>query len=203
MMWIFLACSSANYELAGTADMAESYDFADSGTYGTEAEEEAPYDEDAALLEEAKWWKLSADLVLANDSIEVSLTRDIFSENMDFICEQTLVVERVLQFDSPFGGDERWFSVNLDEIQDSDCPLTRSETEIQFGVGPLISDLAVATEMVEWEDSIDPDIWADVSPMGAYVLDADSIVGYGLSYSATTEAEAEWIHMRPIYSFAW
>ena len=57
---------------------------------------------------------ISADLVLVNDAIEINLQRDLYSENMDLLCEQLLTIDRVLQFDSlPFGGDERWFSVNF------------------------------------------------------------------------------------------
>ena len=63
------------------------------------------------------------------------------------------------------------------------CPYTRSETRRNSVWNrPLISDLAVATEMVEWDDDIDSNIWAEVSPMGAYVLDEEqnSIVAYGI-----------------------
>ena len=134
MIWIFFACSSANYKMSAEMDEAQEDYFADSGDFETAEEGVEPNGEDLSMdeMEEAKWWKLSADLVLVNDAIEINLQRDLYSENMDLLCEQTLTIDRVLQFDSPFGGDERWFSVNLGEIQDTDCPYTRSETEFSL-----------------------------------------------------------------------
>ena len=204
MLWILFACSSADYAAKANADMVadqESY-YGDTGYDNGEpsVDEEA---EDASWIEEAKWWKLSADIVLEAGEIDLNLTRDIYTEDMTLICEQTLVFEQALQLDSPFGGEERWFSVVLLEGNSDDCPYTREETELQFGIGPLISDLAVATEMVEWENETDSESWAEIEPLGAYIFDADqeTVVGYGLSYSLITETEQ--IGLRPIYSFAW
>jgi hypothetical protein len=203
MMWIFLACSSANYAMETAADSTDDMDWEDTA-YG-ELDAAVEDDSEAAIFEEAEWWKLSADVILADDEIDVHLTRELFSAHMDVICEQTLAIESVIPFDSPFGGDERWFSVNLALADVDDCPYTRSETDIQFGVGPLISDLSIATEMVEWNDEADAEVLADIEPLGAYIFDPnqDSVVGYGLSYSMMTETDAERISLRPIYSFAW
>ena len=203
MMWIFLACSSANYALETASDSTGDMNWEDTA-YG-ELDSTVEDDSEAAIFEEAEWWKLSVDVILTDDEIDVHLTRELFSEHMDVICEQTLAIESVIPFDSPFGGDERWFSVNLALADADDCPYTRSETDIQFGVGPLISDLSIAAEMVNWNDDADAEGLADIDPLGAYILDPnqDSVVGYGLSYTVIAEAEVEWISLRPIYSFAW
>ena len=204
MILMILACSMAEKSLSSMDSAASGTSASDTAAY---AENEGVDDADSDLLDDVHWWKLSADLVLTNDEIEPSLRRSLYTIDMTLICEQTLTVERIAQIDSPFGGNELWFSANLGEINDTDCPFIRSESEagIQFGLGALISDLAVATEMVEWDEGIDPSLFDDVSPMGAYVLDdaEESIIAYGLSYSITTELETQWVHIRPIYSFAW
>jgi hypothetical protein len=201
MVLMILACSMANDASKNTGDF-------DSGAFVSDT---ADYLDDGAvaesgdLAEDVRWWKLSANLVLTNDEIELSLLRTLYTVDMALICEQTLTVEQVVQIDSPFGGDELWFSTTLGEHNDTDCPFSRTEVDLLFGIGPLISDLAVATEMVEWDEGIDQSLFSDVSPMGAYVLDdaEESIIAYGLSYSMTTELGTQWVHIRPIYSFAW
>tara|TARA_B110000037_G_scaffold176550_1_gene201582 strand:- start:3 stop:608 length:606 start_codon:yes stop_codon:yes gene_type:complete len=201
MVLMILGCSIANDASKNSGDF-------DSGSFVSDT---ADYLEDGVvaergdLSEDVRWWKLSANLVLTNDEIELSLLRTLYTADMVLICEQTLTVEQVVQIASPFGGDELWFSTTLGEHNDIECPFSRTEGDLKFGMGPLISDLAVATEMVEWDEEIDQSLFSDVSPMGAYVLDDQevSIIAYGLSYSMTTELESQWVHIRPIYSFLW
>lgn len=201
MILMILACSMAGDASKSAADFDSGAFDSDTADYLGDGAAEA----DDAFSEDVRWWKLSADLVLTNDEIALSLRRRLYSVDMALICEQTLTVEEIVQIDSPFGGDELWFSASLGEHNDTDCSFSRREFDLQFGIGPLISDLAVATEMVEWDEGIDQSLFSDVSPMGAYVLDdaEESIIAYGLSYSMTTELETQWVHIRPIYSFVW
>lgn len=200
MWWVLLACSSSDMKTT-----ADSYEEADSGfVYDTGMMNDGAAEAD--MVETPSWKKLSVNLteaVVANQSEVVWLAEvweDLYDDNMMWICRRYVEYGKVERVESPLeqlDQSDIWYRLNQPLTIESSCSenLARPDDEVELGIGVLVEDVAVATEVTHWLDQDEAleteEVW------GAYIQQSpEQIWTFGVAYHPT---ENTYI-LRTVYS---
>ena len=194
MVWmIWIACSAMEKSAANEGSW--SFDSGMNDAYDTAVNSS---EEDLDSSVNPSWVKISIDLNIEEYG-QASLYRDLYAEDMTWICQQELVFQDVLTGVSPVTELESWWTLSNPIVLNDNCNISREESPFYIGVGSLLEDVAVASEVTHWLDrEQEPqtdDVW------GAYTQspDASAIWAFGVAYKLS---ETEW-KIRTVYSLPW
>ena len=191
MLWFVFACSSNEMFKA-----AEESAMMDTG-FQSDTAGSAEYD-DSVLDTEVQpiWWKLSANIVQDPelDLLEATVWMDVYTEQLDWLCQQEIryIAEEI---ESPHTSIETWFQLSEPMIENVTCSVD-VPVSLQLGVGELVEDVSVATEVTHWLEG-DSNLETEVV-WGAYLAsqDTDVIWTFGVAFHPN---EREWV-VRTIYA---
>lgn len=196
MIWLWLACSNQYMEKAEQEDW-----MLDTGVYaaGDTATAEMTDDADANALNPV-WMKVSMDIELLEGLYPtLEMKRDLFSEDMTWICQQDVQVDVEFNPMPLLLGTELALTLSNPIVMDDTCGVIRIENSMELMVGELLPNVAVATEVTHW---LDGDQYLETeSVWGAYVQtnpNAD-IWAFGI---AMQPVEGQWL-IRTVYSLPW
>jgi len=196
MIWLWVACSSPNMEKSTQDDW-----MLDTGLYASEDTATTGMTEDAdANVLVPVWMKVSMDIELLEGLYpSVEMKRDLFAEDMTWICQQDLQVDVELNPMPLLLETELALTLNNLRVVEDSCGAIRTENSMELMIGELLPNVAVATEVTHW---LDGDEYLETeSVWGAYVQmspDQD-IWAFGIAMQPT---ESHWL-VRTVYSLPW
>jgi hypothetical protein len=159
----------------------------------------APAEEDLDSSLNPSWVKVSVDLSVGSDACEATMYRDFFANDMTWICQQHLVFTDVISESSPSSEIESWWVMKNPTIHSDDCGLSSVDIPFTLGVGELLDDVAVASDVTHW---LEGDQYQETDNIwGAYTQSSDttSIWAFGVGFQPS---ENEWV-IRTVYSLPW
>ena len=198
MIWLWLACSNQSMDKAEQdAWMLDTGLYASGDTATAEMAEDA--DPNANVLEPV-WMKISLDIEFSDGLYPtLEMKRDLFSEDMTWICQQDMAVDVEVNPTPLLLDTELALTLsNLTVIEDT-CGVSRVEDSMDLMVGELLPNVAVATEVTHW---LDGDQYLETeSVWGAYVQTSSNqdIWAFGIAMQPT---ESHWL-VRTVYSLPW
>jgi len=196
MILLWIACSSPNMEKSTQDDW-----MLDTGLYASEDTSTTGMTEDAdenVLI--PAWMKVSMDIqILEGLYPSLEMKRDLFAEDMTWICQQDLQVDVELNPMPLLLETEVALTLNNFMVFEDSCGTIRMEDSMELMIGELLPNVAVATEVTHW---LDGDEYLETeSVWGAYVQmspDQD-IWAFGIAMQPT---ESHWV-VRTVYSLPW
>ena len=202
MWWILMACSSSDMKMATESDeRADSGFVYDTGMMNDDAAE-------ADMIENPSWKKISVNLTettVENQSESLwvgEVWEDLYDDHMTWVCQRRMEYGKVERIDSPLEEQEQeqsaiWYRLNQPSTLESSCSeaFSRPDDEIEVGIGVLIEDVSVATEVTHW---LDQDVDLETEEVwGAYIQQSsEQIWAFGVAYHPT---ENTYI-LRTVYS---
>ena len=196
MIWLWVACSSPNMEKSTQEDwMLDTGFYASEDTASTGMAEDA----DASVLDPV-WMKVSVDIELLEGLYPtLEMKRDLFAEDMTWICQQDLQVDVEINPMPLLLEAELALTVSNIMVVEDSCGVTRIEDSMELMIGELLPNVAVATEVTHW---LDGDEYLETeSVWGAYVQTSpdQDICAFGIAMQPT---ESHWL-VRTVYSLPW
>ena len=194
MIWLWFACSTQNMKSTEDAFNAAEVD---SGFYSDTGENSVEEDlGDAAPEVVPAWKKLSVNITEDSDRWSALLWEDLYSAEMTWLCQRKIEYGKVETLESPVEQVSRWFQFSQPNTLESNCPNDEGvEEQVQLGLGELLQDVAVATEVTHW---LDQDASLETEQVwGAYVLrESHQIWTFGVAFQPTEQN----ILLRTVYS---
>lgn len=200
MWWVLFACSSSDMKMAAEFD-----DGADSGfVYDTGMTNDGAAEAD--MVESPSWKKISinlTDTAVENQSDSLwfaEVWEDLYDDQMTWVCRRRVEYGKVERIESPLEQPEQgdiWYRLNQPSTVESSCSETfsRPDDEMEIGIGILVEDVAVATEVTHWleqDEALETEeVW------GAYIQQApEQVWVFGVAYHPTENTYV----LRTVYS---
>ena len=147
MMWLWLACSSQ--DMKSTFDSYDSSEI-DSGFYtDTGVANEDVGDAEAPTVVPA-WKKLSVNITEDTERLSALLWEDLYSSDMTWLCQRKIEYGKVESLESPVEQVSMWFQLSQPTTVESTCTNEEGVQDQPQGLGDLLQDIAVATEVTHW-----------------------------------------------------
>jgi len=193
MMWLWLACSSSDMK-AFNSD-SESSDTS-SGMYSDTALPAEDLGETDDLGVYPHWKKISVDINTNEDELVGMVWEDLYTDNMLWICQRQIEYGKVEQVQSPSEQVEMWFQLSQPTVVESNCAIEEGiQDQLQVGLGDLLQDISVATEVTHW---LEQDVSLETEEVwGAYILVVpEQLWTFGVGYQTVDNLKI----MRTVYS---
>ncbi len=190
MIWLLLACS--NEKMMATESMPQD----DSGfvyELDTGQGETATDDADAVL---PVWKKWSINLDNVDGVWQSVIWEDDYTDEMEWVCQTKYQYDKVESIPAPVAVIEEWFRLSQPTVLESSCGQVLEPVDsIEVGVGEVLEDIAVASEVTHW---LQEDVSLETEQVwGAYYLEsAERLWAFGVGYKPT---ENTYI-LRTVYS---
>ena len=195
-MWLWLACSAQDMKSTDDAFNASEMD---SGFYSDTSENAVEEDAgDAAPEVVPAWKKLSVNITEDADRWSALLWEDLYSAEMTWLCQRKIEYGKVETLEGPIEQVSMWFQFSQPNTLESNCLNDEGEgvqEQMQLGLGELLQDVAVATEVTHW---LDQDASLETEQVwGAYVLrESEQIWTFGVAFQPTEQS----VLLRTVYS---
>ena len=193
MMWLWLACSSS--DMKALSNNAESSDTG-SGMYSDTALPAEDFDESDDLGVYPGWKKISVDINASEDELIGMVWEDLYTDDMLWICQRQIEYGKVEEVQSPSEQVEMWFQLSQPTVVESNCSMDEGiQNQLQVGLGELLQDISVATEVTHW---LEQDISLETEEVwGAYILVApEQLWTFGVGYQTLDNLKI----LRTVYS---
>ena len=193
MMWLWLACSSS--DMKGLSNSTESSDTG-SGMYSDTALPVEDFDESDDLGIYPGWKKISVDINASEDELIGMVWEDLYTDDMLWICQRQIEYGKVEEVQSPSEQVEMWFQLSQPTVVESNCSMDEGiQNQLQVGLGELLQDISVATEVTHW---LEQDISLETEEVwGAYILVApEQLWTFGVGYQTLDNLKI----LRTVYS---
>ena len=192
-MWLWLACSSQ--DMKSTFDAYDDSEM-DSGFYAdTGVANEDVGDAEGPTVVPA-WKKLSVNITEDTERWNALIWEDLYSSDMTWLCQRKIEYGKVENLESPVEQVSTWFQLSQPETVESDCSNEDGvQEQVQLGLGDLIQDIAVATEVTHW---LDQDVALETEQVwGAYVMEEpEQIWAFGVAFQPNEQT----VVLRTVYS---
>ena len=193
MMWLWLACSSQ--DMKSTYDAYDASEF-DSGFYA----DTGVADDDLGNAEAPEvvptWKKLSVNITVETERLTAQMWEDLYSSDMTWLCQRKIDYGKVENLESPVEQISMWFQLSQPSTIESSCTNDEGvQEQVQLGLGDLLQDIAVATEVTHW---LEQDVSLETEQVwGAYVMEeAEQIWTFGVAF----QPDEETLLLRTVYS---
>ena len=192
MIWFWLACSSSEMAvMEATEELSDSGFVYDTGQLDAGAE-------DADLSISPQWSKLSVDLNADGEGWSAKVWEDLYAEDMTWLCQRQSLYDKVEMLTPPIETIALWSRLSQPTLTETSCDsvqVSAPQENIVLGIGELLSDIAVATEVTHWmngDDELETEnVW------GAYIqAESDMIWTFGVAYQPS---EQEYV-LRTVYA---
>ena len=194
MIWLWFACSAQNMK---STDDAFSASEMDSGFYSDTGDNAVAEDAgDAAPEVVPSWKKLSVNITEDADRWSALLWEDLYSAEMTWLCQRKIEYGKVETLESPVEQVSMWFQFSQPNTLESNCLNDDGvQEQVQLGLGELLQDVAVATEVTHW---LDQDASLETEQVwGAYLLqESEQIWTFGVAFQPTEHN----VLLRTVYS---
>ena len=191
-MWFWLACTSNEMKAASdesTFEMDTGF-YTDTGLMGNEAEEDASPE----IL--PSWKKISVNIESELEEMTAYVWEDLYAADMNWLCQRQIEYGKVETLESPVEQISSWFQLSQPTLLETSCGNDDGiRAQIQVGVGDLVQDIAVATEVTHW---LEQDVSLETEAVwGAYIEgSSDHIWTFGVAY----QPDEGTVVLRTVYS---
>ena len=191
-MWFWLACSSNDMKAANDESTFEM----DSGFYSDTAMMENDAVEDASPEVLPSWKKMSVNIASEMEELTAYVWEDLYAADMSWLCQRQIEYGKVEILESPAEQISSWFQLSQPTTLETSCENDDGvRDQVQVGVGELVQDIAVATEVTHW---LEQDVSLETEVVwGAYILGSpEQIWTFGVAY----QPDEGTIVLRTVYS---
>lgn len=192
MMWIWLACSSAEMKSSLESTTVET----DSGFYADTAAANESFDDSDEPGISPTWKKISVDINTAEEEFTALVWEDLYTDSMIWMCQRQIAYGKVEGIESPSEQVEFWFQLSQPTIIESNCSIENGiQDQLQVGLGELLQDISVATEITHW---LEQDVSLETEQVwGAYILvNSEQLWTFGVGYQTVDNVKV----LRTVYS---
>lgn len=193
MMWLWLACSSQ--DMKSTYDAYDASEF-DSGFYTDTGEADENLGDAEAPEIVPAWKKLSVNITEDTERWTAHLWEDLYSSDMTWLCQRKIEYGKVENLENPVEQISMWFQLSQPSTLESSCANDEGvQEQVQLGLGDLLQDIAVATEVTHW---LEQDVSLETEQVwGAYVMgEPEQIWTFGVAF----QPNEQMLLLRTVYS---
>ncbi len=190
-MWLWLACAS--YDMKAASE--ESTLGFDSGFYSDTGMMENDAAEDATPEVLPSWKKISVNIGSEMEELTAHVWEDLYSAEMSWLCQRKIEYGKVEIIESPSSQISSWYQLSQPTTLETSCVHDGVQEQLQLGLGELMQDISVATEVTHWLEQ-DASLETEVV-WGAYILgSSEQIWTFGVAYQPSEET----VVLRTVYS---